>query len=51
MPIERQKEIKRRRTRKKKLKKLKLRLQETKDAGQRDSLIEKIKKIQPDFSE
>ncbi len=51
MPIERQKEIKRRRNKKKKVKKLKLRLAETKDLKTKEYLIAKIKKIQPSFEE
>ena len=50
MPIERQKEIKRRRQRRHKLKKLKMQLAESKDAKERELLIEKIKKLQPYFT-
>lgn len=49
MPIERQKEIKRRRQRRAKLKKLKIRLAETKDSKTREQLIEKIRRLQPFF--
>ena len=47
MPIERQKEIKRRRHRRDKLKKLKIQLSEVKDAKTREQLIEKIRRLQP----
>jgi ribosomal protein L32E len=46
MPVERKKEIRRRRQRKRKLRKLKYRLAEAKDAKTREQLIEKIKRIQ-----
>ena len=51
MAIERQKEVKRRRNRKKKLKKLKFRLAETKDLKTKEYLLAKIHKIQPGFKE
>ncbi len=51
MPIERQKEIKRRRNRKKKMKKLRARLAIAKDLETKEMLIAKIKKIQPNFEE
>jgi hypothetical protein len=49
MPVERQKEIRRRRQRKGKLKLLKNRLAEAKDLKTREQLIEKIKRIQPGY--
>ncbi len=51
MPVERQKEIKRRRNRRRKMKKLRLRLAEAKDLGTKEMLIAKIRKIQPNFEE
>jgi hypothetical protein len=50
MPIERQKEIRRRRQRKRKLRMLKTKLAEAKDLTTRERLIEKIKRIQPGFT-
>lgn len=49
MPIERQKEIKRRRKRKKRVGKLKAKLAETKSMQERERLIELIKKREPFF--
>lgn len=49
MPVERQKELRRRRNRKRKLKKLKFKLSEAKNIKEKDRLTEKIQKIQPDF--
>ena len=49
MPVERKKEIRRRRQRKRKLKMLKTRLSETKDLKTKEDLIEKIKRIQPGY--
>jgi len=44
MPIERQKEIRRRRQRRRRVKKLKAKLAQTKDLKERDKLIELIKR-------
>lgn len=49
MPLQRQKEIRRRRQRKKRLKKLKQKLAETKDLKDRDRLIELIRRRDPFF--
>lgn len=49
MPVERKKELRRRRQRKRKLRMLKTRLAEAKDAKERERLIEKIKRLQPGF--
>jgi len=49
MPVERKKEIRRRRQRKRKLRELKRRLAEAKDVKTREHLIEKIKRIQPGY--
>ena len=49
MPVERKKELQRRRNRKRKLKKLKIKLSEAKNIKERERLIEKIQKVQPDF--
>jgi hypothetical protein len=49
MPVERQKEIRRRRQRRRKLKMLKSRLAEAKDLKTREVLIQKIKRIQPGY--
>ena len=46
MPVERKKEIRRRRQRKRKLRMLKRRLAEAKDEKTRVQIIEKIKRIQ-----
>ena len=51
MPIERQKEIKRRRNRRKKMKKLRIRLADAKNLETKELLIAKIRKIQPNFKE
>lgn len=51
MAVERKKEIRRRRTRRNKLKKLKTRLEEVKDLETKELLIAKIKKLQPNFEE
>jgi len=50
MPVERKKELKRRRNRKRKLKKLKIKLSEAKNIKEKERLTEKIQKIQPDFT-
>ncbi len=47
MPIERQKEIKRRRQRKRRLKKLKAKLAQTKDLKEREKIINLIHRRQP----
>ncbi|MEA3335712.1 MAG: DUF6800 family protein [Chloroflexota bacterium] len=47
MATERQKEIKRRRQRKRKIKHLRSRLEQTTDARQRATLIAKIKRVSP----
>ena len=49
MPIERQKELRRRRSRKKRLKKLKQQLAEAKTLKERERLIELIHRRQPFF--
>lgn len=47
MPIERQKELKRRRQRRRKLKKLKTALAAAKDVKTREQLVEKIRRLEP----
>lgn len=47
MAIERQKELRRRKQRKLRLKKLKAKLAQTKDLKQRDKIIELIKRREP----
>jgi hypothetical protein len=49
MAVERKRELKRRRSRKKKLKKLKLRMAEASTVKEREALLDKIKRIQPEF--
>lgn len=49
MPVQRQKDIRRRRQRKERLKKLKQKLAETKDLKDRDRLIELIRRRDPFF--
>jgi hypothetical protein len=49
MPVERKKELRRRRQRKRKLKMLKNRLAEAQDLKTKEILIEKIKRIQPRY--
>jgi hypothetical protein len=49
MPVERQKEIKRRRHRRKRIKKLKAQLAEAKSVKERERLIELIKRREPYF--
>ena len=49
MPVERKKEIRRRRQRKRKLHMLKNRLAEAKDIKTREQIIKKIKRIQPGY--
>jgi hypothetical protein len=49
MPVERKKEIRRRRQRKRKLRMLKNKLAEAKDMKSREKIIEKIKRIQPGY--
>jgi hypothetical protein len=50
MPIERQKEIKRRRNRKNRLKKLKAQLAQAKSVQERERLIDLIKRREPYFT-
>ena len=47
MATERQKEVKRRRHRRRKIRKLRARLEQTSDAKQRAALIAKIKRVSP----
>jgi hypothetical protein len=47
MPIERQKEIRRRRQRRRRVRKLKAKLAQTKDLKERDKIIELIKRREP----
>ena len=50
MPVERKKELRRRRQRKRKLKMLKTRLAEARDLKTKDELVKKIKRIQPGYN-
>ena len=49
MAVERKRELRRRRSRKKKLKKLKLRLAGASTIKEREALLSKIQRIQPEF--